>query len=594
MIKLYQTNAIKILDFLKDSARNEWDMIEQKFARDEISIFESIMNVEDFNKLVFNYSPIKRRLCVFAKGDYLFIGPLMKSLSDCCPFCILLYLAIDESSLKSLSHKNKFKKSAYFGELNIENTSLESNIICIDMKRGKCLKLRKPFRHPTCKHSYNNHIYNVTTKNSVALPILLRRLFDRKTGVIREMKNLRDVCSSRLRKKMEKNEVMFSWFQNPAFPLYPQIDFLDLATGSGTSVRDALRKAVFETIERYCVLSPPQAKPAKIGKFEDIKYNTMDPRKFWKYSEKQTSAMSFPFRNVRSRQNLKYIYGFTAFGDKILVPEDFVFINFDIPSKIHENTTSGCAAHISMERACINALTELVERDNTLRHWISAKTMMHIKLNSMPSELKKKINYLNNLGFDVSIINCSKFDSIFTFEAFIENRKGESPYAFVTSGAALKAHEGIEKSLREAIGTLLTSYGIEEKYGFKKIMADKIVTPEDHVIFYQEPQNAKLLEHYRNYNECISFNELKCESIMEKNSYLTFRKVCAKLKEQGVETAFVDMTLDFFTNFGVKVVRCISPQLMPLTFGTGMLKLDERWINKKSTIFAQKWPHPFS
>ena len=67
-----------------------------------------------------------------------------------------------------------------------------------------------------------------------------------------------------------------------------------------------------------------------------------------------------------------------------------------------------------------------------------------------------------------------------------------------------------------------------------------------------------------------------------------------ELKKKNIDIYFYNHSNNFFIDFGLEIYRCISPQLIPLSFGTGALKTNHKNIKIKVHPNALKYPHPFS
>lgn len=595
MIYFYNKNSEVLHHSLKEILPQTYPEILDQFKNSQIFIFDNICDSKYFQRLA---SAVKNKSIfnIFKKDDYIFFGPFMESIEDACPYCFLLTISIDESELKRLSCKSSQRintKKKY--KINIKN--IKQNIHCIDISDGSVSYFSIPFAHPSCTHYFGklnkeDHKDYLNLTESQLLSILINKT----TGIIREIKPLKQLASSQVVKKMGRNEVVFSWFQNPVFPLFPQVGFLDRAIGTDTSYKGALTRATFETLERYSVLSLPESVPDQIGTYAKLKHRAVDPTKFWQYALEQLKQKDFSFRSLTKTSNLRWKKMTNLIGEEKLIPEDFIYVNLRKPSPYHNNTTNGCAAHTDFYKACINATLELIERDNIMRHWAIGNSAPHVNTSTMKGKyyIRENIKYVNKLGFDVKIINCSRFQGIYTFIIFFINKRSSRPKVIATSGCSFEPEEAVLKGFREAIGSLLISLVLEDRNGPKVLKLDDVVNPEDHAMFYQEPKYFNLLNHYYEKSKNCFIDKL--ETKYASNNYeTTLKKMTLDLKNSGVNLYFIDLTFHSLKKLGVHVVRSVSAELMPIIFGTGFLKLGGTGYEEfKYHPNAFKYPHPFS
>lgn len=127
------------------------------------------------------------------------------------------------------------------------------------------------------------------------------------------------------------------------------------------TVAQARRRAIGESIERYCAAAMPQDLP--FSRAGDLEGPYLDPRRFgvlqggW---EPETSA-------------IRWVRAHSLVGNRrIWVPASAVFVPYADPwgEPILELQNSvGIAAHASLDQAILHGLAEVLERDACLRAW---------------------------------------------------------------------------------------------------------------------------------------------------------------------------------------------------------------------------------
>ncbi len=532
---------------------------------------------------------------IFINNDHIFFGPYTTIENAVCPNCLLLSLCSDKSNLFALQTSSAAEaiSERIIAQLPIvEESNWRNAVHSINVKNGSIDIFKNPIKHPACKH------VNVRTASTSSVALTDKHIIDRfrdpTSGVIRKMNQLSSIYPE-YKQKMGY-EVVFSWFQNPVFPLYPEVGQLDLAIGTGKTTVEAKKLALYETLERYSVLSPPQNDVFLEEKYEKIKTDAVNPEEFWGYLKRQEEDTKFPLRNIPKDKKIKWRKFYEYTGKEKWLPQDHAYVNQWILSSSSDVTTSGCAAHSSLDEAELRATLELIERDCIMRHWISGLGFPHVRVDSLPAEISSYINRLQNFGFSPHIIDVSLYKGIYCFAVCLENRKSLYPSLLVASGASLEPEEALSKALREVIGSLsITSAIYKDKGKGETINSYDVRSPEEHGIFYRDPFNKNILKHYLTPASEREFKKYRPYYDKKQNKKKLLVAINRDLrKKYGIRLFYADQAINAFKHTGVNVIRCVSPELMPLTFGTGYLKLRPPNQPPRFSEDALLYPHPYS
>lgn len=441
-------------------------------------------------------------------------------------------------------------------------------------------------RHGFCTHAFD--FENIS--HSKVQKIALDKLIDKDICILRSVATTQDMVPKKYRDLVSKYKTYIIWFENPTFPLYPKVKFLDTATHCGV-VGDAFVPALYEAFERYSILNIPQHMPYAESSYNDLIGNgleALDPTEFWHYSEQQLSNNKLLKMELDS--NLKWVKANSTNGKHILIPEDFVYINTLIPSSYANNTTSGCAAHNNEESSHLNAFLELIERDNTIRHWASFNSVDHINIESLPTYAITVANALDELGYDMLVLNSSLYQGITVLEILLFNKEDKFPKAIISSAAGLTPMKALGSALNEAMAGFQISMHIEAKRKPFVLNESNVITPEDHAAYYKNPEKFKLLSHYYRSHRNIDFSELV-------TSNFEFNNIYRHMEEKyNIRAFFYDVTPDIFKISQEKVIvsRCFSPDLVPLNFGTGNIPYKAKHLKLQLSERALIHPHPYA
>lgn len=515
------------------------------------------------------------RFFVFQKDHYLFFGPYSRGPIDPCPLCILMTLATDEESLDAALAVGQITQlSPARGVPEVINPICEVGYW--NRETGATYKFPIPVKHPACDHGYFGFAYPILCARSNDED-LLRELSHERVGVFRYVRRLKSSNSEALG-TLGESEVVLSWFANPAFPLFPAGSPLELAQGTGFSLRDAQMRAVFESLERYSALSPPQVPPDAVCSSRNI----------------EPGLLAFPMDKIDADSIRNWYQVHDLDGKFKLVPEQYIYINPKSASLRTDLTTSGCAAHTQPEAAMLNGLLELLERDHILRHWLSGEGRPHIRVDTIPPRIRTEVRRLESLGFEVLLIDCSVIEEVFVVEAVLWSHSDERPSVIVTSGASHLLEEAISRAVRELMGTLVVAKMTQGWATRRDPEAVEITSGEDHFYFYQNPSRKEFFHHYLEASSYKDANE-NASKAEDWDTEVILQRIHRQLKTQGIDSWFADLTPTFCRERGVFIYRCICPSLIPLTFGSGKPSLPKAmWRPVQITPVVLNVPHPFS
>ncbi|MDE1869996.1 MAG: YcaO-like family protein [Candidatus Micrarchaeota archaeon] len=563
----------------------KWNFLLEHFKSYEICIFDDVLIDEDLEEIAKLFLKKKKLLFIFKKSNLLFLGPVVNCPCDMCPVCVLLHLANTTKNFKFLYSKHE--SSYNFNYLSdLPTFQLDKKIICINTDDKTISRFPNLFKHPFCRHDYgikvNNHVFGSCNPGK-------KSLYDKNLGIIRTKKSIHQISPISLKSKLSGFEILLFWFENPIFPLYPSLDFLELAIGTGFDYSGAYKRGLYEAVERYSSFSIPQTSSEKICTFNELlNLNEVgiNPSELWDYSKVYNKKVAL--KKISNKTTLNWRKCTDPNGEFYFIPDDFLYVNMLPTSKYANLTTSGCAAHKSVEKAKVSAFLELIERDNTMRHWASSKSFPHVMNHTIPLPAQKIVHAIHNFGFETHIIDCSRFSGVFTFEVLLENKIDQRPKAIVVSGADIDPKNALLKTLREAFGSLALVNLIENTRKSYEIEKDKIISPEEHSIFYRDPSNFYLLKPYLDQSEYINFEKEYYQLVKSDNLYSYL------LEEYSLNPYFFDLTLRFMDRDKFSVIRCTVPQLLPLTFGVGSTLSKNANEEISLTNLALNYPHPFA
>jgi len=133
----------------------------------------------------------------------------------------------------------------------------------------------------------------------------------------------------------------------------------------------------------------------------------------------------------------------------------------------------------------------------------------------------------------------------------------------------------------------------------KEITSEKIknwkkeMSPLYHIIYYANLSKASVLTHYLRPEKTIDFNNLK-QIFLHNDIKKTNFSIINKLNSASIRTFFLDLKEQVNIDTKKEIVKCISPDLVSLTFGEDNLRLKHKRLKiSYSNELISNYPHPF-
>jgi ribosomal protein S12 methylthiotransferase accessory factor len=343
---------------------------------------------------------------------------------------------------------------------------------------------------------------------------------------------------------------------------------MPIGWGKGVTSRAAVIGAVGEAIERYAACMPNAARIVweKIG---DLAGAVLDPRQLPLYDEAQYGRRDFPF--VRFDPSVAHPWVAGAWLDTqtpVWVPAILAFLSLDIRFEhlFCQGTSNGLAAGTTRDEAALRAILELLERDAFMSSWRTRRPGRRVRLDSgLDSDLDTAVNGLEALGARVELIMLPSLCGYPT--ALCLGRGDGVRWPAITFGLATDpdALAAVRQAILEHGQTgpylrrLMTSPGTAVP-----ARAEAVTQMLDHAMYYFAPERAAAFDYLFDDAPPCSLRELPCGAERSLSA-------CARdLAAAGIRVALVDVTSSDVATTPFQVLRAISPDLQPISFGYGL------------------------
>jgi ribosomal protein S12 methylthiotransferase accessory factor len=341
---------------------------------------------------------------------------------------------------------------------------------------------------------------------------------------------------------------------------------LPIGWGKGVDPAAAIRSAVGEAVERYAA-SLPDPTRLRWARPADLDGDVLDPRELPLYEPEQYGRPGFASVPFDRRVDHPWVRGtWLDDGRPVWVPAVLAYLRLSLLPEhlICQGTSNGLAAGQDAERAAVHAVLELVERDAVLAAWLTGARGRFIDLDdTLDADLADAVDALTDEGHtvEVHLLPTSTYGATAVALALGDGKR--LPGAAIGIGAARDAREAVRQAVLELsqsaphLTTLLRdSHPIPSRPEDVRAMLD-------HAAYYFRPDRV------------IAFDRLRCggttrlADLPETGAPASTDDLAGVLGSSGIRVALVDVTSADVATGPFRVVRAVSPQLQPLSYGFG-------------------------
>lgn len=314
-------------------------------------------------------------------------------------------------------------------------------------------------------------------------------------------------------------------------------------------------KSCGEYIERYCLDNPNQE--FVIDSYNNIKDSALDPSLFINFRDSDLNFRKQDYIKKIKDSNLKWVEATSLQrGSKVLVPAQLVYVDFDFTNEpmIRPRVSTGAAANESLEKALYSGIMENIERDSYMISYLSKKQLPKINLEKDFQDIN---NYFKRYLLDLQVFETTTDLEIPSFMCLNLDRTGLGPAVSVGLNASVNPREGILGSIKESqqVRQWIRNLWVQ-KANPKNYSKEDVKEIEDRGFYWYDLAKINELDYLLNSQLLKDIKEIKPPTTKE--------ELEDKLRKNGIDTYYVDLTHPVFKDAGFFVVRVIQPQLHPL------------------------------
>ncbi len=254
------------------------------------------------------------------------------------------------------------------------------------------------------------------------------------------------------------------------------------------------------------------------------------------------------------------------------VPIDLIYYPLDRNRlgrpPVFRTNSSGMAAHTDKNQAILSGLLELIERDALMVTWYAKREVNQIELEEIPLEIKDRYETLSQKGVNITFFDLT-LDTVPVILCVVSSEK-HKPYFTTGASADFNSLTAIAKAFNEA------EFGFYSWRNVKSpiLKPHEVFSTRHHAQFYFNKENWHELQWLVDANR-IKYAPSKIE--------LTTKDLFQRTNPIVVEMH------DPTTGIPLWVVRVISNELLPITFGYGT----EHYQHSRLKEFGLEWKRAY-
>ncbi|MEU6867098.1 YcaO-like family protein [Streptomyces sp. NPDC046876] len=333
--------------------------------------------------------------------------------------------------------------------------------------------------------------------------------------------------------------------------------------GGGTDPQRARAISIAEALERYssCVLP----KDLVWATAEELGDRAADITGFPQLSSTELAHPNCPLTLPDPAEPIRWTTAWSLTeGRPVMVPAVSVWLHIP-PLTPGERFTmpisTGCATHTDINRALLNGICEVVERDSIALTWLQRLPLPRIEFDNASEELTRSLREVERKGIRTTFYDATSELGIPTLYSLDEDPRSERVRHVVMCATDLDPDQAAVKMLRETASSRIALAAAEPP----PASLDDFHSVFHGATYMGVAERAGAYDFLRAEDNGVRpFSALPRPSTGDAGEDLQL--VLQRLKDRGMDVYAVEMTTAEAREVGFRVIRVIIPQLMPLSF----------------------------
>jgi ribosomal protein S12 methylthiotransferase accessory factor len=345
-----------------------------------------------------------------------------------------------------------------------------------------------------------------------------------------------------------------------------------LSGGAAKSRIEAIHKAVGEAVERYCS-AIYEVDHLELCSANEAPFACVEPEDFALFSAEQYDSPGFPWVPFTRDTPVRWTAARDALSQATLhVPAVMTFLPYYYyqgtgDSPILQPISTGLACHSSLERACLAAACEVVERDAFMIVWQRRLAPPQIRVETLDDDCYGLVQRFEDTGSTVYLFDLRMDHAIPTVLAVLRNRNPEHVALVFAAATSLQPARAVSGALEELAHT--RRYAQQLKSRMEPVTVDEnyssVVEQYDHLNLHADHANVGLSEFLFASRARVEFEAIPDMSSGDAGADFEF--VARRVESAGHRVLTADLTTPDVRDLGLSVVRVIIPGFHPLFMG---------------------------
>ncbi|WP_437878414.1 TOMM precursor leader peptide-binding protein [Sorangium sp. So ce513] len=428
-------------------------------------------------------------------------------------------------------------------------------------------------------------------RDTAELRRLLAGVVDARTGIVRHLRLDMKSPALALEAPLTATAVL-SNYTDGAGPAH-RCGEPEAGTGKGTTVVDAMIRAVGEAIERYASARVDTAELFRASIVEiERKGDFIAPERLGRYDEAQYARPGFPYVPVAPTTPIDWVLGrWLDTGAPVHVPALAAYYSYCAPpeARFFDVTSNGLAAGATLDDASMAAALELIERDAFMISWLARRPGRRIVLDaSIDPDAREVARQLAACGARVELY---LLDAGIAVPAVMCVGYGDGkrwPGAVVSLAAHLSPRAAIRKAILEQgqiVGCVIRFVTGQEVAIPER--PEDVRTLDDHAAYYFPAERAVAFAFLREGGAVAA-------SQLEEPREVSLSELARRVTAAGLRIAIVDVTSPDLAATPFRVARAVGPELQQIHFGHELAQLGNPRLRAMAPHGINPDPHPMA
>lgn len=341
-----------------------------------------------------------------------------------------------------------------------------------------------------------------------------------------------------------------------------------LAFGCSERESEAFTAAVAEAVEHYCILYE-RDELFTHDSYSNLKRIAVDPFRFLAFSKDQLEKKDYSKFRFTHRTPLNWLEGYSLTKKKkVLVPASLVYANYNCRKRkdpsIQLKNSTGAACGPSLEFAIYRGICEIIERDAYMISFTNnlPKQIINLDSNLDLSKFKRRIE---RYDLEVYVLNTQLDLSMTTTTCLVFDKTGSGPAVCTGLGGSLDPKRAIQTAVFESVRRHISA---RDRFYRTKALPMPVKNSFDWFLLKKQllwsaPHMIQTAQNFIKDSQVIDYKELenKEKNLSDKEKVAFLIK---ELESKNYEVIYVDMTIPEVEELGLKVVKVLIPEMVPL------------------------------